>query len=47
MPTLNSLPHVGATWFFSKPVNAGYLLERLREWLGSGAADDERLETGA
>jgi len=33
MTTLNSLPHVGATYFFSKPVNASLLLERLREWL--------------
>ena len=33
MTTLNSLPHVGATYFFSKPVNARYLLERLKEWL--------------
>ena len=36
MTTLNSLPHVGATYFFSKPVNAAYLLERLREWVGTG-----------
>ena len=33
MPTLNSLPHVGATYFFSKPVNASYLLERMKEFL--------------
>lgn len=33
MPTLNSLPHVGATYFFSKPVNASHLLERLKQWL--------------
>jgi len=33
MTTLNSLPHVGATYFFSKPVNASHLLERLKEWL--------------
>ena len=33
MTTLNSLPHVGATYFFSKPVNASYLLERLKAWL--------------
>jgi DNA-binding response OmpR family regulator len=33
MQTLNSLPHVGATYFFSKPVNATHLLERLKEWL--------------
>ena len=35
METLNSLSHVGATYFFSKPMNAGSLLERLRECLGS------------
>ena len=33
MTTLNSLPHVGATYFFSKPVNASLLLDRLKEWL--------------
>ena len=44
MPTLNSLPHVGATYFFSKPVNANHLLERLREWVGGGGARDERIE---
>ena len=33
MTTLNSLPHVGATYFFSKPVNASHLLERLKNWL--------------
>ena len=38
MTTLNSLPHVGATYFFSKPVNANHLLERLKEWTGSAAA---------
>ena len=31
METLNSLPHVGATHFFSKPVNGSQLIERLRE----------------
>ena len=41
MTTLNSLPHVGATYFFSKPVNAGYLLERLREWI-EGAKGETR-----
>ena len=40
MPTLNSLPHVGATYFFSKPVNASYLLERLRKWIGPGVWDE-------
>jgi DNA-binding response OmpR family regulator len=28
---LNSLPHVGATYFFAKPVNPPMLLDRLRE----------------
>ena len=37
MQTLNSLPHVGATYFFSKPVNSAHLLERLRECVGRGA----------
>ena len=37
MQTLNSLPHVGATYFFSKPVNAGNLLARLKEWLAPQA----------
>lgn len=36
MTTLNSLPHVGATYFFSKPVNAGQLLARLKQWTGDG-----------
>lgn len=31
METLNSLPHVGATYFFSKPVRSAQLVERLRE----------------
>jgi CheY-like chemotaxis protein len=33
MPTLNSLAHVGATYFFSKPVNSAQLLERINEWV--------------
>lgn len=33
METLNSLPHVGATYFFSKPVNSSQLVQRLNEWL--------------
>ena len=33
LETLNSLPHVGATYFFSKPVSATKLVERLREWV--------------
>jgi DNA-binding response OmpR family regulator len=39
METLNSLPHVGATYFFPKPVQAAQLVERLREWT---RAEDER-----
>jgi len=30
MQTLKSLPHVGATYFFSKPVHAAQLIERLQ-----------------
>jgi DNA-binding response OmpR family regulator len=37
MTTLNSLPHVGATYFFSKPVNANHLLDRLKQSLASVA----------
>lgn len=33
METLNSLPHVGATYFFSKPVNSTQLVRRLQESL--------------
>jgi DNA-binding response OmpR family regulator len=33
METINSLPHVGATYFFSKPVKAAQLVERLKEWV--------------
>jgi DNA-binding response OmpR family regulator len=32
--TINSLPHVGATYFLPKPVQANNLLDRLKEWLG-------------
>ncbi len=31
METIKSLSHVGATYFFPKPVNANALLERLKE----------------
>ena len=34
METLNSLPLVGATYFFPKPVQGALLIERLREWVG-------------
>jgi two-component system sensor histidine kinase BarA len=30
---LNSLSHVGATYFFSKPVNSQRLIEQMREWV--------------
>ena len=33
METLNSLPHVGATYFFPKPVRSAQLIERLQEWV--------------
>jgi CheY-like chemotaxis protein len=33
MQTLNSLPHVGATYFFPKPVQGAQLIERLKEWV--------------
>jgi DNA-binding response OmpR family regulator len=31
METLRSLPHVGATYFFPKPMNAGALVEQLKK----------------
>jgi len=31
--TINALPHVGATYFFAKPVRGEYLVERVKEWL--------------
>jgi DNA-binding response OmpR family regulator len=34
METINSLSHVGATYFFPKPVNAAALIQRIRELLG-------------
>jgi CheY-like chemotaxis protein len=37
MATINSLPHVGATYFLSKPVHAAHLLELLKNWLGGDA----------
>jgi CheY-like chemotaxis protein len=33
MPTLSAVSDVGATHFFSKPISASYLLERLRQWI--------------
>jgi DNA-binding response OmpR family regulator len=40
MEMLNALPHVGATYFFSKPVNSAHLVERMREWVEPPAARD-------
>jgi len=37
MEVLNSLPHVGATRFFRKPVSAASLVEHFRELFGTGA----------
>jgi FixJ family two-component response regulator len=34
MEVLNSLPHVGATYFFRKPVSGAMLLEHFKELLG-------------
>jgi len=42
METLNSLPHVGATYFFSKPVNSTQLVQRLHECLIPGETEGER-----
>jgi len=33
MATINSLPHVGATYFLSKPIHSSHLLEMLKIWL--------------
>jgi DNA-binding response OmpR family regulator len=41
MSVLNSLPHVGANYFFSKPVNAALLLTRLGEWIAESRAGGE------
>jgi DNA-binding response OmpR family regulator len=41
METLNSLPHVGATYFFSKPVQGAQLIARLREWIDKSQAKVE------
>ena len=35
MATINSLPHVGATYFFSKPVQPSTLLERLEQLMAA------------
>jgi CheY-like chemotaxis protein len=33
LETIRTLPHVGATYFLSKPVNSTKLLQLIREWL--------------
>jgi DNA-binding response OmpR family regulator len=38
METIKSLPHVGATYFFPKPVNATLLMARLKELIENGAS---------
>src|SRR5205085_8914937 len=40
MEVINSLPHVGATHFFSKPVSANRLLEHLRREMNLAASPD-------
>ena len=35
MENIRSLPHVGATYFISKPFNSEHLVERLREFAGA------------
>jgi two-component system sensor histidine kinase RpfC len=35
MATINSLPHVGATYFFPKPVNAKMLFDQLEQLLAA------------
>ena len=39
METIKSLPHVGATYFFPKPVSARQLIARLKELLGERGKD--------
>jgi len=34
MENIRSLPHVGANYFISKPINSEHLVERLREFAG-------------
>jgi hypothetical protein len=35
MEVINALQHVGATYFFNKPLNVPHLLERLKEWVAA------------
>jgi DNA-binding response OmpR family regulator len=46
METLNSLSHVGATYFFSKPVNSAQLVQRLQDCLVPGDLDQETRRRG-
>ena len=46
MGLLNSLPHVGATYFFSKPVNSAHLVQRLHEWVGRPSSDGAQRPDG-
>jgi DNA-binding response OmpR family regulator len=39
METIKSLPHVGATYFFPKPVSAAMLIARLKELLDERGKD--------
>lgn len=39
MEVINSLPHVGATYFFSKPVNAKQLLQKLKQTMSAAGND--------
>jgi CheY-like chemotaxis protein len=34
MSTLNSLRHVGATFFLSKPVKGSQLIDQMKKWIG-------------
>jgi DNA-binding response OmpR family regulator len=44
METINSLPHVGATHFFAKPLSPGYLIERLRASLSKAEGSRQNAE---
>lgn len=37
METIKSLPHVGATYFFPKPVNSNALIQRLKDLIETSA----------
>jgi CheY-like chemotaxis protein len=40
METIKSLPHVGATYFFPKPVNSNALMQRLTDLIENGATTE-------